>query len=630
MQGLAIKFVGKGFRVILPDNREEAELCVNQLKKIDPGTILGLDIETYPREGIVTHPEGPQGGLDPRLSNIRLIQIYDGGENIYVFDLKKINALLLKEILQTYKFAAHNAKFEKGHLFDLYKQDFNITCTLIMAQHVDLGSRPVDLDEDEEGNYKTYKGYSLAACCKRFLNEDLDKFFQTSDWGAPVLSNGQYAYSAYDALATQILFMQFYATLQAQGQLKSWSVSRAVMHAVREMQYEGIRIDARAHRELILSWHEELGKLKGDIDRYFFGINLNSPKQMAEWLLRTASPEVLSAWPKTKPSKTAPQGNYSFNTKLIAPFRGSPEINTLCSYKGVNKLITSFGETLLEKLHPVTKRLHPEYQEVSTLRFSASNPNVQQMPNTKPVRKLFIPAEGHKFVISDFSQIEMRVMAEVSRDANLLKIYREGMDVYSYMASLVFGIPYEKIEKESTERAIAKALMLGLGYGLGAKRFKETVVASPPYLSISEQQAYHYWNLYHTKMVPGYSKWCDEERRKCKARGYATNVLGGKRYLDTENSKEMYTVSVNNPIQSSAALVLKASMVYLFKALDGLGKIVACIHDEIIVECPAANADKCKLILEECMLKGWLYVFPQGITNKLAVAKVCDNWAEGK
>lgn len=620
--------VGRECIVYYLETDAESQWAVRQIRDIAlVDEIIGLDIETA-KIGKENPKDAPQPGLDPRLSKIRLVQFCIKDE-IWVFDLFKVNFETLRDLLRSYSFAAHYGQFERGHLYHLYKEHFNIDCTMVMEQYIDkaeiskFSKEKGVSDDDEDEEFRPFQGYSLFVLCEKYFNYQMDKFYQDSDWGGDLVPE-QIIYAALDAIAAFYLYPILTKILEQHEMIRAWKVTRAAAKIVCEIQYTGFKLDTEAHKKLMDHWAVEKAALNDEVQQHFGLTNLNSSKQLGKWLESVANANTLAAWPRTK------KGAYSFGAKALVDFIQAPPIAVLLKAKKFNKLISAFGESLLEKVHPITNRIHSSYDEAGTFtgRMSCSKPNLQQSPHTKEFRSIFIAEKGNKLVIGDLSQIEVRVQAEISRDPNQLKVYTEGLDIYRYMASLVLNKPIEEVTEQ--ERDVFKQVILSLSYGMGAPKLRTNIQLGTG-IKISEEQAYGYWNAYHKKMVPRYSQWCNEERERAKRLGYSRTILGKKRKF---SESEIFTGSPNQVIQGTAAEVLKAGKVFTWAAVnkDGKcrGKFILTMHDELAIECKEREAEYCARAMEEGMTKGFTYLFPNGITRGLIKAKICDSWADKK
>ncbi len=615
-----------------------------------PKPIYGLDIETSKKS------DHKKAGLDPYLSDIRLVQIYDG-ETVFVFD--RLTADIdnpLAWFLNHNRCIAHNGCFELKHLSRrLLEPKLNIECSMLMAMLVDRAEHSPfepdeleELDEEEkpksDHKYKNKGGYGLDACVAREFGLAVDKSFQVSDWGKKNLSPEQISYAALDAVLTFELGKKLLPKIQMYKMMRSYKLLRSMQYVLTEMELNGFGIDIDALRELTFEWGEKVRESDKVAKKYFGKLNLNSPKQLGEWLTQY-NPKLAASWPKTE------KGAYTFSRNKISEHWKFPPIAALLEYKKWSKLFNTYGEALIEKIHPVTRRVHCSFflGETRTGRLSARDPNLQNQPRDGELRKVFRANERNSLVVADFSQIEMRVAGELSKDGTMLRAFQNGIDLHKAIVATLAKKPIAKVTDD--ERQLGKAINFGLLFGMGPKKLK--LYAKISYdKDLTEEQAYEAWRIFHERMYPKYSAWCEIQRRNCERLGYVRTPMGKMRKLLPD---EAYTRSVNTPVQGGAAEVAYCGLVRLQQFLknterDEYIKLVNMVHDEIILEVTngsssyeggtpmptsALNPRESMVqfagkLLVDCMTKGYLDVFPNGCTTGLAEAYYGDTWFNAK
>lgn len=587
---------------------------------------LSLDIETAKKPEWREHKEA---GLCPYLSYIRLIQVYDG-EAAYVFDLHKVKLKSLKQFLQSKNFVGHNSIFEIKHLTHNGIPNVNIGCTMLMSSMITTAEHsPFDPDEEEQAaleeepdgvsQYKR-KGHSLEAVSGRYLNIRLPKDQQTSDWSAPTLSTEQLIYAGADAFVTYKLGKILIKKIHALKMERHYELLKKTQHVVAEMELSGQSVDWELHESLVEQWDEKRADAQRAGYGYFKDVNLNSTKQMGEWVKYhfRNDPEILSRWPKTA------KGAYSFNAFSLANFKQIAPIKHLLEYKEYAKLVSTYGEGLAKLKHPVTGKLHSSFtlSQTATGRMSSRKPNAQNYPRDKEFRKVFVASPGKKLVVADWSQIELRLQAEFSRDPVMLRVYKEGRDIYKVMAASLLGKKVDEITDE--ERQTGKIIMLALGYGMGAPKLEDQ--AWKQYgVRINGARSH----AAYRKTFKKYIEWCDYQREKAEQLGYGRSVYGKIRRMA---SKEIYTKAPNFQVQGGAAELLMISLNALYKELDSDSRIVSTVHDELLVECPdnKKSIDHTIQAVEYCMNGAMKYMFPNAASFQVATAKAGNNWAEAK
>jgi DNA polymerase-1 len=310
-----------------------------------------------------------------------------------------------------------------------------------------------------------------------------------------------------------------------------------------------------------------------------------------------------------------------------------PAVKKLLAFREHEKVLSAFGENVLALVNPVTGRIHADFNQLgaeATGRFSCTAPNLQQIPATSEFRTCFVPAPGYKYALCDYSQQELRVLGELSKDRGFAEAFHSGLDLHSVTAANMFKVPYEQVTKD--QRSRAKSINFALAYGMGPGGLAGR-------LEISVDEARDLINKYFAA-YPGIKGWLDKAVQQSVERNYARSILGRRRHFtrpagdprSDEYRKQMSAIerqSKNLPIQASSADMTKLALVYLRKALREGGydaHIVLAVHDEIVVEVREEQADEVKGVLEDCMLRA-ARVFLKSVPA-VADAKVADAWVK--
>lgn len=658
MKAANLDFNGTAFkRYYVTDLAEMAKCC---LLLIMPGTHrFGLDIETSKKSDYKdfvpvkkgNRTIGPAPGLCPLLSNIRLIQIFDPRTDcVFVFDVGKIpdwrGSSILRTLLTERKFIAHNGVFEIKHFTQNGYPNMHVDCSMLLTILVDRAERspfePEEEDEDEpaDGMAKYKKtGYGLDAVIGRLYGCRVEKAFQTSNWNGE-LSTNQINYAALDAVLTYRVGMDMMKKVQEYKMVKAYTVLRDMQHVVADMELTGVAIDSEQHQILIKEWEKQHAENTAECTKRFKKVNLNSSKQLNIWA-KKKYPEAFwqNLWPKTKASTEKNQilsfGKDSLKEVIdIIERKYKQKSASLCSllrFKTCAKLLSTYGTTLAAIVHPVTKRIHCSFiiGETRTGRLSSREPNLQNIPREDPkkdkresFRALFIAPPHKHLLVADYSQIEIRSQAALSKDPVMTKAFIDGIDLHKYILKIAFGWKMKDVDKN--QRQLGKAINFGFAFGMGWKKFAK--YASTSYdQKVTDSQAETVFRTYHN-LYRGYSYWCTKERDKCAKLGFVRTPLGKIRKLLPD---EQYTRSVNTQVQGGAAEVIMLALIYFRKLKPDGCKLISTIHDEIIVECDQQNPEYKKL-LEECMIKGFKDVFPEAPINGLVEAQFGLNWAACK
>jgi len=378
-----------------------------------------------------------------------------------------------------------------------------------------------------------------------------------------------------------------------------WQIEEPLIQVLAEMEYTGVNIDKKYLSSLIEEYKLDIGRLEKEIYK-FCGeeFNINSSQQLSEILYGKLN------LPVTKKTKTG------FSTDagaLKAIYDSSPIIRKILDWREKTKLKNTYIDVLPALIDPEDLRVHTTYNQLgtSTGRISSSDPNLQNIPVRtdygRQIRKAFIPGKGYDLILaSDYSQIELRVLAHLSGDENLIDSFNRGEDIHNRTASEIFGVSYDDVDV--TLRRKAKAINFGIIYGMTEYGLKSR-------LSIPEEEAKEYIQKYFDRYtgVKKYLKFLIDDAYK---KGYTTTIFGRKRYLKELGSSNVRIRSlgerfaVNTPIQGSAADIVKLSTVILFNKLklnNIDSNIILHVHDELVLELKERDLEKIKKIVIESM-----------------------------
>lgn len=597
---------------------KEKEVALNALSDLmsDPEVAFGIDIETMPKPEYRLHPEG---GLSPHLSDIRLIQVLDTSiDVIYVFDCKYLNDNeIFIPFLEQGIFIAHNAIFELSFFRMMGVGDMNINCSMLALILVLHAIYPTDAGTRN----------SLEAACLMLFDVQLNKSCQTSNWSADELTFEQVKYAADDCPACVDVMNALLKLISKFGMERVYKLIKDVQHPVSDMQINGILFDKTTHRHLLDEWRKELHQARLDVIEKT-GIDSVTGPQVAKWLEENLTPQELLMWTRTAPSKTFPNGQLSTSKDTMAQMSHLAVVEPFARYQKKETLISTYGQKLADKVNKKTGRIHGNFiiQGARTGRFSAREPNMQNAPRDEYFRNLFRASEGYKLVCADYNQIELRVAAELSQDEAMLEAYRSGIDLHALTASKVARCPLDKVTKR--DRQYSKSLNFGLLFGLGASKF--VAYAKNSYgVDTTFEEAEDAIKVFR-ETYSGYRKWQLDQAAFGEQRLFATTPCGKFRKLDPTNT---FGTSMNTPVQGGAAEIMCYALVYIRKRLieEQLdARMLITVHDEVILEARAEIAEYIKQLMKEEMTKGFLEVFPNGITNGLVKADIGDTWGEAK
>jgi DNA polymerase-1 len=600
-------------------DRAEAKQIVSSL---DRSILYGLDIETAKHPDFKEHK---QAGLCPRLSTIRLLQIFDGVGRSYVFDVRSIGFDVFIHFLRAGRFVAHNAVFEAQHIRYNGVPDINIGCSMLMSQLVhgaEFSPFEEDPEEEEPDGLSRYTrtGHSLDAVTQRLFKVVVNKQSQLSDWSVEELSTGQITYAGLDAVLTYRCAKELLPKIKEYKLERHYKLLKDSQHVVSEMQLQGLPVDWKYHAKLLKGWIAAKEKAAVECKVFFGDTNLSSSAQMNEWLKTyfKDKPEIIENWPKTK------KGSFTFVRTELGKYLQLPEITALLNYKKFSKLVDTYGESLTKKRHPITGNLHPGYTlgMTTTGRLSSRNPNAQNFPSDPEFRNMFKAPEGYELVVSDLAQIELRLQAEFSKDPVMCAVFKNGEDIYKQMASSLFKVPVEQVTKP--QRKVGKVVMLALGFGMRSKKLGQYALNS----GIHESAAFweKAYKTYHSTFKV-YSTWCDRMRDRATKLGYIETLLGKRRKLTKE---QIYTAAPNTVIQGTAAELLLLAMLKCKQTCSDFATIVASVHDEVLLLVKKEDAPQAIECLSAAMCAAMVELFPKAVSHKVADASAAVAWGDAK
>ena len=366
------------------------------------------------------------------------------------------------------------------------------------------------------------------------------------------------------------------------------------------MQYEGMYVDKEALKDFGEELKQQIGTLTDEIyELAGEEFNINSHQQLGNILF-----EKLNL-----PSKKKTKSGYSTDVDVLEKIRNEhPIVEKVLQYRTLTKLNSTYVEGLLQYINPITEKIHSYFHQTITAtgRISSTEPNLQNIPTRaelgKNIRKAFKPKEGNIYIDADYSQIELRVLAHISQDENMLAAFRNGEDIHKQAASKVLNIPIEEVTKE--QRSSAKAVNFGIVYGIS-----DFGLANQ--LGVSNKQAKEYITQYLEK-YNGIKHFMDDIVESAKNKGYVETLFHRRRYVPELKSNNYMVrqfgsrVAMNTPIQGTAADIMKLAMKNVYKELKKSkldAKLILQIHDELLIEVKMEDKEKAKEILKKSMVE---------------------------
>lgn len=546
--------------------------------------VLGLDTETT--------------DLDPYTSRLRLIQLATPS-TVHIVDLdafaNSTNATLrenealepLRRLLSAPRpiKIAHNAKFDAKFLkHNLGAALGGLFDTLLASQLIGAG----DIEER----------HGLDTVASRYLNQFVDKSERLSNWNFE-LSEAQLEYAARDAAVLLPLRETLVERLKSDSLIKCAQLEFECVMPVADIELAGFfmhkdrwleqlaivekrRAELAEELQVALAQESLQGSLFGGPQRE--DINLDSHQQLTNALQRLGIP--------------VPESTRNWKLQPLAV--EYPIVATLLEYRTVQKALTSYGENMIGLINPATGRLHADFRQIGapTGRFACTNPNIQQVPHAVEYRRCFSGhPSGRKLVIADYSQIELRILAEFSGDRGFIEAFNSGADLHKVTASQVFNVSLDQVTKE--QRDFAKRLNFGVVYGIGAQRFSLMTGLT---VAEAENVLRKYFATYR-----GLDTYLRDAANRAVSERQARTASGRLvRFRYDENDRQQISMTQRNgkntPIQGTSADILKRSLRLLSDELRTTSaKIVNIIHDEIVVEVDADQAEEIAKKVERAM-----------------------------
>ncbi len=557
--------------------REELRLAVDELSTHHA---VGLDTETTE--------------LDPYTGRLRLIQLATPN-GVHIVDLNRFangdmkrdeRLQPLRQLLTSPRpiKIAHNAKFDAKFIKHNLGVDIGgLFDTLLASQIVSAG----DIEER----------HGLEAIAGRYLKQAVDKAERLSNWEFE-LSEAQLQYAARDAAVLIPLRDKLIERIKSLDVIRCAQLEFECVMPVVDLELTGFYMHKERWLEQLAVVEEKRAELANELQEMLgegvaqaslFGppranINLDSQQQVTEALNRLGIPV---------PDSTR-------NWKLQPLAAQYPVVAKLLEYRTMQKALTSYGQNMIEFINPKTGRLHADFRQIGapTGRFACTNPNIQQVPHALEYRRCFMGhPEGRQLVIADYSQIELRILAEFSGDQAFIDAFNSGADLHRVTAAQVFNVSDDQVTAD--QRSFAKRLNFGVVYGIGAQRFSMMTGLS---VTEAEDVLRRYFSTY--RKLDSYLR--ESANRAVSEKQARTGSGRLVRFNFDAADRQQISMTQRNgknaPIQGTSADILKRALRLLNDELrDSSARIVNIIHDEIVVEVDEAEAETIAHKVERAM-----------------------------
>ena len=605
--------------------------------------VVGLDTETT--------------ALHPKDGRLRLIQLAPNTETVYILDAFKTDPRLLLPLFDgSVRFIGHNLAFDLRFLWsvDLVLQHGkNLFDSMIAGELLDAGVLP-------------RISHALDAMCLRLLNHEVDKTYQTSDWSGD-LSSDQLRYAAKDVTILIPLYHKLKKMLEDANLTRTMMLEMRCLPGMVWMTLSGIKLDVDGWKDLAAKNKEKVQALTAalaeetdsqDLCGYSL-INWRSPMQVEGAFnrrfreqgktvkMRVAVPcdnkrcamfgqtyldeegqvvavcEYHSSWKYERVPVTMEEGTGSRVLAQLAA-DGDSLAKLLLQYRKTVKSRDTYGLGFLEKHLHADGRIYSEYRQLGAFsgRMSSTNPNGQNIPHSFEFRSLFVPTEGMKFALADYSQIELRICVEMSRDPAGFQAYVvDNTDLHKTTAEMILGVdlkndPPERIKEA---RQVAKSLNFGLIFGAGSETLR--LYAQDAFgVILTPDEAVRLRNKWR-EIYKGIVQW-----QKVAGNGpEVTHTLGGRRRLNVTK----FTEKLNTPVQGTGADGLKAGIALCYERrsqINSEARPVAYVHDEILMETPERSAEDVSRWIAKNMQDGMSHFLKD--VPVLVEPLVIPNWGE--
>jgi DNA polymerase-1 len=586
----------------------------NWLQKLQNSQLMAVDTETT--------------SLDYMVADLVGISVaIEAGEAAYIpfgHDYLGVPQQLSREtVLEAIKSILEDAKIKK--VGQNLKYD-----TSVLAQHgIDLKGIAYDTMLESYVINSVATRHDMDSLAQHYLEVETTSFTKIAGKGASQLTFNQIdleqagPYAAEDADITLRLHQTLWPQVKAELPLKTLfeEIELPLIKVLSGIERTGALVDDT----LLFQQSQELAERLAELETQAWELagqqfNLASPKQLAEILFTKLEIPVLK-----KTAKGAPSTKEEVLQELALDY---PLPKVLLEHRGLAKLKSTYTDKLPVMINPETRRIHTSYHQAGTAtgRLSSSDPNLQNIPirtaEGRRVRQAFIAPPGHKLIAADYSQIELRIMAHLSGDENLLKAFEQGQDVHKATAAEVFGVNLAQVT--SDQRRSAKAINFGLIYGMSAFGLAKQ-------LNIGRKQAAEYIELYFQR-YPGVQDYMNQVRQSAAEKGYVETHFGRRLYLPEINSRNgmlrqaAERTAINAPMQGTAADIIKLAMINVDNWLTNQklkSRMIMQVHDELVLEVPESEHQQVIIGIKECMENA------ASLQVKLVVdVGVGDNWDE--
>jgi DNA polymerase I len=580
----------KGVHVISEEDLRAA------IPEIEAAEAIALDLETT--------------GLDPRRDHVRLLSLATE-RGAWLVDNLVLDLRRLFEVLKAKTLIVHNAMYDLLFLRHLgYVHRGQVVDTMILSRMAYAGERKDDGKRFE---------HSLEACCGRELGLVLDKTHQKADWSGD-LSEEMLAYAATDAQVLLPLYDALERMLWDAGQEHAMEIEERALLAGIEMAYNGVQVDKERWLKIV----EEAGQRLGELCIPLDDLAGDPPDEVKEKNAKNSNvpTDRKNRWNWDSPDQikaaAASIGLELEKTSMeYLKLMDHDFARALLAYKEVKSGLSTYGEKFFESTEEgrevyLDGRVYPSWNmcQADTGRMSCSSPNMQNVPKKGGLgglRSCVVAPPGKRLIQADYAQIELRIVAKIAGERNMLEAFREGVDIHTRTALSVAGAGGETKEA----RTLAKALNFGLLYGMGAVRLRDKIEGDYG-VNLTLEEAEEYRERWF-EAYPAIRDWHRREGADFDTGDVSASSLAGRL-----RRVKSFMEKVNHPVQGTGADGLKLAMALFHERLPEHldARLVLAVHDELVVECPEEQAEEVARFVEEVMVAGMDKVMNPGLATE--------------
>ena len=590
---------------------KDLDQLIHSIKK---STYFAFDTETTSLDYMIAQLVGISIALESNQAfYIPLNHNYEGAQKQLDQDtvLEKLRPYLESESISK---IGHNLKYDRH---------------ILQNAGIKLKGRLLDTMLFSYVNNSTITRHNMDAVSKRYLNISPTSYEDVAGKGAKQIPFSEVSiniasdYASEDADIALQLYHNIEPRVRKEEKLKELyhKIEGPLIYTLGDIERNGVLINSEKlddqSKELEVTISELESKVQDSAGETF---NLGSPKQLQEILYQKLGLPIIKKTPKGQPSTS--------ETVLQELSMDFPIVEDILSFRALSKLKSTYTDKLPKMINSETGRVHTSYHQAVTAtgRLSSSNPNLQNIPirseEGRRIREAFVAPNGYKILAADYSQIELRIMAHLSKDSGLLDSFSRDLDIHRATAAEIFRVALDEVT--DNQRRSAKAINFGLIYGMSAFGLSKQ-------LMITRAEAQNYIEQYFDR-YPGVKNYMDETKLMAKKIGYVETVFGRRLYLaDIESSnyqRRQYAErsAINAPMQGTAADLIKMAMIELHQRINRESldaKIIMQVHDELVIEVHENQANDVSVLVKETMSN----IFKLDVDLKVD-ADIGGNWEE--